>query len=299
MGYIFLFLSLFAGLTKAYCGKKTSGHLTGYQEAMLANILRMFLCTLIGLALVLITEGTHFLLLDTDTLLLSIFSGITTAMFVVLWLICVKTGAYMMIEVFIMLGVTIPLLMGIPFFHESVTIIQWLGIALLCIASFVLCSYNNTIKQKLTLKALVLLVLCGMSSGLTDFLQKLFISTQHHVPISVFNLYTYLFSLLFLIFVFCCTTKKTVTDKEIIGSKLKKIGGYILVMSVCLFASSFFKTYAAVYLDSVQLYPVSQGLALILSSFMSAVFFKEKPTTKSVVGLCLAFVGIIMINFLS
>ena len=265
---------------------------------MLANILRMLLCTFIGLILVVVTEGPLLLLQSTDTLMLCLLSGISTAMFVVLWLICVKSGAYMMIEVFIMLGVAFPLLMGIPFFHESVTIIQWLGIALLCIASFVLCSYNNTIKQKLTFRSLVLLILCGMSSGLTDFLQKLFVSTQHYVPISVFNLYTYLFSLLFLVLIFYCTRTKTATGKEIIRAKIKQIAGYILVMSVCLFANSFFKTFAAAYLDSVQLYPVSQGLALILSSFMSALFFKEKPTKKSIVGLCIAFVGLIMINLL-
>ena len=74
--------------------------------------------------------------------------------------------------------------------------------------------------------------------------------------------------------------------------------GYILVMSVCLFLHSFLNTAAAGYLDSAHLYPLSQGGSLILSSLMAALFFREKLTAKCVVGLCVAFLALILINVL-
>jgi uncharacterized membrane protein len=67
-------------------------------------------------------------------------------------------------------------------------------------------------------------------------------------------------------------------------------------MSLALFANSYFKTVAAVYLDSAQLFLLNRGIALILSSLMAAIFFKEKMTIKSVLGIVLAFIGIVIIN---
>ena len=73
---------------------------------------------------------------------------------------------------------------------------------------------------------------------------------------------------------------------------------YIVIMSVMLIANSYFKTKAATHLDSAQLYPLTQGLALILSTLMASVFFKEKLTLKCVVGIFIAFIGLIVTNVL-
>ena len=87
-------------------------------------------------------------------------------------------------------------------------------------------------------------------------------------------------------------------DGEEKGSGIKKIFGYVLVMSICLFANSYFKTKAAGYLDSVQLYPLSQGASLIISTGMSALLFRERLTLKCVIGVLISFVGLIVLNVL-
>jgi len=43
---------------------------------------------------------------------------------------------------------------------------------------------------------------------------------------------------------------------------------------------------------------VKQGAALILSMGMSALFFKEKVTPKAILGILLAFVGLLVMNVL-
>ena len=53
MGYVFLALALMAGATKGYCGKKTSGFVSGFRDSMLANMIRMLLCIAIGMVLIL------------------------------------------------------------------------------------------------------------------------------------------------------------------------------------------------------------------------------------------------------
>lgn len=118
------------------------------------------------------------------------------------------------------------------------------------------------------------------------------------VPISVFNFYTYVFSAAVLgVFLIIFSIKERSQSTAGV-SGLKHIFGYIAVMSVCLFANSFFKTKAAGFLDSAQLYPLNQGLALMLSSIMSAVLFNERLTFKCIIGLVLSFAGLIIINVL-
>ena len=98
IGYIFVLCALAAGLTKGYCGKKTSGVITGLRGTVLFNAIRMLICIPIGALFVLFTaKGANF---DVDalTLIISAVSGVSTAMFVVTWIGCVRVGAYMMVD---------------------------------------------------------------------------------------------------------------------------------------------------------------------------------------------------------
>ena len=79
---------------------------------------------------------------------------------------------------------------------------------------------------------------------------------------------------------------------------LGKISLYVSIMSVCLFLNSFFKVMAAKTVDAAILYPCVQGIALLFSIGMSAVFFKEKLTLKCAIGTAMIFAGLLIINCL-
>jgi uncharacterized membrane protein len=79
---------------------------------------------------------------------------------------------------------------------------------------------------------------------------------------------------------------------------VKKSYLYIIIMAIALFATSYFKTLAAKYLSAVQLYPLNNGGAVMLSLFMAAVFFKERINIRCIIGICLSFGALLMINFL-
>ena len=164
-----------------------------------------------------------------------------------------------------------------------------------------MCSFNNSVKKdKLNLPSILLLVVCGLANGLTDFSQKWFVKESGEMPISVFNFYTYVFSALTLrlVYLFFLWREPRGTDEGAEGFSLKKILGYVAIMSICLFANSYCKTLAAGYLDSALLYPLNQGAALILSSIMAATLFHERLTPKAIIGLVTAFAGLIVINVL-
>lgn len=296
MGYLFLSFALLSGLIKGYCGKKTSGYVEEYRDSVAANIIRMLLCVVIGFLMLFAQGETSLLKTNTQTLLITLLSGVTTSLFVTSWLVSVKSGAYMLVDVFLMLGVLVTTALSRIFFAEEIGLKRCIGLVVLFVAILIMCSYNNQIKKKIDLKSILLLVLCGGSNGLTDFSQKIFVKTVENGNPAVFNFYTYVFSAITLILILPIFCKGN--SKKINTASFKKISVYIAVMAICLFANSYFKTVAASYLSAAQLYPLNQGAALILSSVMAAVCFDEKPNGRSVLGLIIAFIGLLILNVL-
>jgi len=294
MGYLLLLFALLSGAVKGFCGKKLGGYATNLQSAVLLNLIRMLLCVALGFTVLFLTGDFEHFTINSKVLFVSALSGISTSFFVVSWLLSVRKSAYMMLDVFLMMGTLIPMLAGYFLFSEPVSIRQWIGFVILVIAALIMCSYNNSIKTKLSFSSILLLIACGFSNGITDFSQKLYVKSFPNLPVSMFNLYTYIFAAvtLAIFFVFRIRKEKIHFD----GRESKVSFLIIFVMAVALTANSQFKTMAASHLNSAQLYPMNQGAALVLSTLMANFFFKEKFTFKAFVGILLAFVALILMN---
>ena len=295
MGYLFCFIALFAGATKGYCGKKMSSVATNTTGAALLNLIRMALCVVLGVLLIVVQSHIEFFTFSPKVMWISALSGITTSVFVVTWLICVRYSAYMMLDVFLMLGTLVPMLLGKFIFAENIRLNQWIGFVVLVIATLIMVSYNNNIKDKLNTKSIILLIICGISNGLTSFSQKAFVKMLPDIPISIFNFYTYLFAAVTLC-VFIAFMSKNEKPSFSEGSKNKFF--YVIIMAIALTVNTYFNTMAAMHLDSAVLYPLNNGAALIIASFMAAVFFKEKLSVKAIIGIILAFAGLLIMNVL-
>ena len=300
IGYLFLGIALLSGSVKGYCGKKSGGGLTHSSDAMLINAVRMLFCIFIGLTLVTLPHGFQALRVDGPLLAISLLSGAGTAFFTVTWLLSVRKGAYMMVDVFLLIGVMLPMLLCFFLFNEPIRPVQWLGMLLLLVAGLVMCTYNASIKGKMTPTSLLLLTLCALSNGVTDFSQKLFVKTLPEDDPAVFNLYTYAFAALILGICFLLLRRKerNAPDLQAPRQILRPIIGYVAVMAVCLFLNSYFKTLAASHLTATQLYPLNQGGSVILSMLMSAILFRERINARCVAGVTISFVALLMINLL-
>lgn len=297
MGYLFIVLALLCGITKGFCGKKTSGMIQAFSDAMLFNAVRMLLCIPIGLLFVWLTTDTPSpLAIDKITLLISIISGIFSALFVVTWLTAVRTGAYMMVDIFPTLGIIIPVIGCRIFFEEPVKWNHLFGILLLVFAAYIMCTYNKSIgKKNLTPSSLLLLSICGISNGMVSFSQKWF-QYASTADATVYNFYSYIFSAIFLLLGWLAVHKKD--RKQVPAGSIRKLTAYVIIMSLCIFLHSLFSTLAAGYLSSSQLYPLMQGGALVLSLLMCAIFFGEKITLRCLLGICVTFAALLCINLL-
>ena len=128
---------------------------------MLVNTVRMLACIFVGFA-ILAFEGDLSILAGSPQLIaIAALSGISTAAFTVTWLLSVKQGAYMMVDVFLLSGVLLPLLLCQFIYGETIALVQWGGITLLIVAGYIVCTYNVSINGKMSVRALVL---CGASA---------------------------------------------------------------------------------------------------------------------------------------
>lgn len=311
MGYLFIALSVFSGAAKGFCGKKISRFTSKYEQAMLANCVRMALCILIGFFVVLFDSGISALSIGLKTVGITALSGVATSVFVVTWLISARRGSYMMLDVFLTVGVVIPITLSAILFGEPIEWNHIVGLCLLLIAAALMCGYNNSIKARLTLSSFLLLVIAGVSNGTVSFSQKLYINVIESGSIAVFNFYTYVFSTITLLAVYIVTRLRKPVEQphegiefendgdELTAAELiKKTAPFIVVMAACLFAHTYFNTLAATLLTSAQTYPLMQGGALILSTLISALFFGERIKPLSVIGVILTFGGLLIINLL-
>ena len=300
-GYLLLAVSIAAGTVKGYLGKKTSVYAENETDAVFLNSVRILICALISGVLACVGGNiANIASVEPGTIAVSAMNGASTAVFIVSWLLAVKTGAFMLVNVFLNLGLVVPLVMCSVLYGDKVLPVQWIGVIVLLFAAYLMVGYNVGLNGKMKIRDFVLLFICAFSSGLGEFfVGKAFVELKNNDSNAVFNFYTYLFGFVVLIVVFLFFRNfgnKEHEKLKTMAIRLKSAYFMVSVMALCLFLNTYFKTEAGRFLSSVQLYPVSIGVSLICSTLVAAVFFKERPNKKCIVGVALNFAALIIIN---
>ncbi len=293
LSYVFLFLALIAGSVKGYCSKITSNKVSTVKNISLMHALRMFLCIVIGSLFVLISSGfSGFVLEDTKSLLVCLFSGFSTSFFIITWVLSVKKSAFAMLDVFLILSTLIPIVLSKIFWNVDISLMQIVGFSILLFAVIFMFVYNNKVKSRMTIKDIAVLILCACFNGCTEFAQKLRIYTCFNsLSAYTFSFYTYLFSFLILALVIILTGLK---DKKEEDEKLevKSVFWWVVVLSVCLFLHTLFNSLIVDLSPSVQ-YPLSHGLGLVIAMLLGHFCYDEKINKYSLIGIALAIVSFV------
>ena len=291
VGYLFTLLATAAGSAKGAIGKKMSLGISGPDGNILLNTVRMLLCTLIGLGVALVAGGTGALRVSTEGLLICLLSAVSFVIFVLSWMLCARSGALVMIDIFLTAGVIIPLIASQLLWDTPVTPRQWSGFLLLLIGVGILCSYNRQVKKGMSVALFGLLILCGIANGVNSLSQKLFSAECPECSSFAFNFYTYLFSSVLLLAV--CAFRRIPVGRV---AELKPHWVGLVLLSVLLYMNLCFKILAAGILPASRIYPLNQGLGIINSAVIGAVFFKEPITRRSTVGLSVSAIALLLIN---
>ncbi|MBQ7336494.1 MAG: DMT family transporter [Clostridia bacterium] len=292
MGYISILIALLAGTAKGYMGKRLSNTVTTHRQSVFVNMVRMVICIFISAAVLAVEAWSSGFYMDGAAWGLGVLAGVTVSLFMVTWMLTVRRGAFMLISVAQMFGVVVTLVCSFIVFRDPITPWQLLAIAILTVAVLIMVSYSAGIKGRLSIGSVILLIVCGVSSGLYDFSLKLF-THYSEASISTLNLISYFVAAIALLTVFLLPSEGGKFDA---GKMLRSTLITIAIMSVCLFINSYFKALANDYLLPAQVYPIYQAGGLIFSAVMAAVFFQEKITLRCVIGMALAFVAILLLK---
>ena len=293
MGYLFMVLSALLDGVKGCLSKPVSRHASTPGDSLLVNLCRTVLCTLFGLVFCLVTLG-RMPAGQGGTLAITVLSGVSTALFMVSWLMAIRTGAFMTVTVLGTASCVLPILLSALCFGEALLLRHLIGAALLIVAAWLLCTYQTKTKGRFSVKQTVWVVCLFLSNGLASFAQKIFVHTVPGGVTADYNFFTYLFAaaamLLFL----------PIARREGFGQPprelLRKTGLLIVCLSLSLYFVDYFRTLAAVTVPAGILYPTSSGLVLLINQGYSIVFLKERPGPRGWIGLLLSIAAMICIN---
>lgn len=180
-------------------------------------------------------------------------------------------------------GMIVPCLIGALFWNEPLKVLSMVGI-LLVVASVVLLKDANGTKNKYNLCG----ILCGavvfVGSGLVMVCQKLMGIYFANQSVNAYNFYSFVVAFLVLSF------------SKGRGQRVKPILPFALLSAVSLVIVSVVMTLLSNKVPSAVMFPLFNGLGIILVSLGSIPVFKEKLTCKKLAGLILGVLGLCLIN---
>lgn len=261
--------------------------------------IRQFASAALALVLILFTaELTTVARPDPLTLAFALLMAVALAVNTFSGLWALKSGTMVLSSLFGMAGLFIPCIAGVFLFDEPISLVQAAGLVIFIAAACQLIGCSREIYQNFSAKTLVLLLVSMLSNGAVMLAQKMF---SFYVPegnAGVFNFYGFFLSAVLSLVGFLVFWSKAVHQAEAVDVHIPpKVVLYGLALSAAVFVISQASTVAAATIPSVILFPVSDGGGMIICALVSALVYGEKLTKKSVIGLILGFLSLIIINF--
>lgn len=294
MGYIYIIIAVIFNAAKGYSSKRVSSSLCTLRENLSFNAVRLLVTALFALIFVLIRGVHNIFTPGYAELMVCAVAGIAMSVFTCVWQLAIRSKAYMLVSACSSASFIVPVICGLFLWKESFTLPGIGAFILIVLAMYFLLLYDFKMNGRISIREAILLILVLTSQGVMSCTQKLYAIYAPDKDSGIYTLYMFIFafctSLLLLAFFKKDSSEK---EKSVMHGNIK----YMLIMSIALFATSFFQTLAAKSVDAVILYPILSGLSLAAGSSMSALFFKEKLTHNSLVGITLVFCALVLSRF--
>lgn len=320
MGYVFLLIASFAGITKMAAMKGCGKVCPGAYNSVRINAFRSLLCAAVALA-VFLASGAR---AEKEEWWLWLISGVSNAAMMFAWLLCSERIGLVFVESFCMLGsVAIPLFLAPVLYEgEAVNARQWAGAACLLAALALLFAkrknaaaarggetkeFSGNIPERaaaqtektsaerrkaaaITAAYIALLVLSNAGVSIT---QKLY-------PVRAGKEYAPFFNLMTFFVVCACFLAALLAGKAFAGKRLlpenaasgKKLAAFVSVAAVMIYVYSFFATLAAEALPSAVYYPLARGVSMLLTVLCDSIVFRQKITENVWAALAFIFAAI-------
>ena len=276
-----------------YCSKRSSQLLpvTLFGNAKYFMITKLFASVFALGALLISWDFSSF---DVLTVVISAVSGIMLVVSSVCSLYAIKSGTMALSSMFSTAGLIIPCIAGIFLYDEKMSLMQWLGVAVFFASSWLLIAASKKIYSGFSFKNLFLLIGSLVSNGITMMLQTVFKRTVPNGNVTMFSFLSFIVpALILLLSLEAFKIRKPSDCKEKLNSKLLIIA---VISAGALFVVNQFATIAADKVEPVILFTFINGGNTIIAALIAAVFFKEKITVRSALGLALGIISLIIVK---
>ena len=180
----------------------------------------------------------------------------------------------------------IPTMSGI-FFKEKFSILKLILVFILI--GFIYLSFDKTDGKKTNKKWLLFCVLAFLFQGSIGVLQKIHQFSEYKGEFNGFLLVAFICSLIY-------SRIRTRKSYRELGFGKKHIV-FAILCGVCTYVMNFLNLRLSGLLPSQLFFPLVNGSAIVLSSLMSVLFFKEYLSKKQAVGLIGGIVSLIAMCF--
>lgn len=311
MGYLFLIIACFAGISKVVAMKSSGKVCSGEYNSIRINTFRSIICGCVSVVTFLIAGskwcGDHWWIW--------LLSGLSNALMMFVWILSTQRVGLIFIEAFCLIGSTaIPMLVA-PLLYDgdTVSVWQWIGVACLLVAVVVLSIKPKTEKKQdliaedsqekksetkknslLTWLYIFCLVLSNAGVSIT---QKLYPDRVGKDYTAFFNLMT--FAVVLACFSIILVVGKIFAKKSFLPEKTesaKKLVIFVTIAAVMIYVYQYFSTTSAALLPSAVFYPLMRGISMCLTVASDVMIFKQKITKNVCIGLVFIFAAIILTN---
>lgn len=296
---IYIILILLFRVVQNLLNKQCSNSITNNVMFLKFLSIRQFASALLALMLIIFTaELTAVAQADPLTLLFALLMAVSLAVNTFSGLWALKSGTMVLSSLFGTAGLFVPCIAGVFLFDESISFVQVVGLVIFIVAAYQLIGCSRDIYKNFSARTLVLLLVSMLSNGAVMLAQKMFSFYVESGNAGVFNFYGFFLSAVLSLAGFLLFRGRAVHQANAVETHIPaKIVLFGLGLSAAVFVISQASTVAAATIPSVVLFPVSDGGGMIICALVSAFVYGEKLTKKSVIGLILGFLSLIIINF--
>lgn len=282
---------LFVSIVLCVCKSSSYNYYAKSEQPDVHGLFRFnFICY--AIAAVLLTVFSIGGGISLPTVLCSLGYAITVLLLQSLLIVAMKTGSMSTTSLLNLYGMVIPAVAGPIFWAETFGLLQVFGLVAMVVSIFFLrdTSLNEGKKGKYRI---LLGIACFLLSGNAGLLEKIHQST--YAKDERFQFLTIAYCTMFLIslFVFFITKKNA---KAMVQNK-KRFITVGIVVGIITGAYSSVNLFLAGTLDSLIYYPVANGGALLFTVLISVLLFRERPTSKKIIGFVLGLISVVLLCF--
>ncbi|MBQ8381472.1 MAG: hypothetical protein IJY18_06220 [Clostridia bacterium] len=304
MEYLYLLAARVFGAARGYSMKRASGIAPGAKNSLVINLIRSLICLAVSIPVFLLSEA---LPRGTAAIALALISGIFSLLQMFFWVIAVGYVSISAIEVFTMIGtVALPLLLSpILYEGESVSLLHWLGAALL-LAAAILMSSDKKSEKRITAKGIILALLSAIGASGAAISQKLY---SYHViekgdgGIAFFNLIGFAVAAAAFAIALAALLIPAIRNKAGEAKRSNALAdfpykaslGFIAFAALSLYAYQYFMTKAS-SMTSAVFYPLSYALGFLGGFALDTFFFGVKATRSRMLSALIVLISIILIT---